>query len=161
MCPVIRISDELYSRLESLVIGFDTPTNVIERLLNEKGIKKMPPQILKDEKLSVRPDLPASEFQKMNRIEGWAKKDRQPDVGKVVQSYLDLTDGNAGIDTETFIIELEKKKIYNGEYSKIKSNLSQMKNDNGNQHGKIFYNKRNSLVMYDAAYKEVLKFFNE
>jgi hypothetical protein len=35
MCPVIRISDELFTRLESYAIGFDTPSSVIERLLDE------------------------------------------------------------------------------------------------------------------------------
>ena len=31
--PVIRISNELYAKLESLANGFDTPQNVIERLI--------------------------------------------------------------------------------------------------------------------------------
>jgi hypothetical protein len=34
MSRVIRINDDLYTRLESLANGFDTPSNVIERLLN-------------------------------------------------------------------------------------------------------------------------------
>lgn len=34
MSPVIRISDELYTRLEQHAEGFDTPANVIERLLD-------------------------------------------------------------------------------------------------------------------------------
>jgi hypothetical protein len=33
MSQVIRISDKIYERLESLAKGFDTPGNVIERLL--------------------------------------------------------------------------------------------------------------------------------
>ena len=33
--PVIRISDELFSRLEAYAVGFDTPAAVIERLLNK------------------------------------------------------------------------------------------------------------------------------
>ncbi len=33
--PVIRVSDELFSRLEAYAVGFDTPSAVIERLLNE------------------------------------------------------------------------------------------------------------------------------
>jgi hypothetical protein len=33
--PVIRISDTLYKRLEDLAKGFDTPTGVIERLLDQ------------------------------------------------------------------------------------------------------------------------------
>lgn len=35
MCPVIRVSDSLYKKLERLAIGFDTPANVIERLAAE------------------------------------------------------------------------------------------------------------------------------
>lgn len=34
MSQVIRISDELYKRLELHASGFDTPSNVIERVLN-------------------------------------------------------------------------------------------------------------------------------
>ncbi len=34
MSQVIRISDDLYKRLESHAAGFDTPSNVIETILN-------------------------------------------------------------------------------------------------------------------------------
>lgn len=34
MSQVIRISDDLYRRLEEHATGFDTPSNVIERILN-------------------------------------------------------------------------------------------------------------------------------
>jgi len=34
MSQVIRISDQLYKRLEEHATGFDTPSNVIERILN-------------------------------------------------------------------------------------------------------------------------------
>ncbi|MFV1977452.1 MAG: hypothetical protein ACC651_17050 [Candidatus Scalindua sp.] len=34
MSPVIRITPEVYSRLEKHAVGFDTPANVIEKLLN-------------------------------------------------------------------------------------------------------------------------------
>ena len=37
MCPLIRISDDLYSRLGELAEGFDTPANVIEKLLGQSG----------------------------------------------------------------------------------------------------------------------------
>ncbi len=33
MSPVIRLSDQIYERLSAHAIGFDTPSNVIERLL--------------------------------------------------------------------------------------------------------------------------------
>jgi len=35
MAPVIRIPESLYKRLENLAEGFDTPANVIEKLLNQ------------------------------------------------------------------------------------------------------------------------------
>src|SRR3990172_8075444 len=34
MSPVIRLSDSTYKRLEAQAIGFDTPSNVIERLID-------------------------------------------------------------------------------------------------------------------------------
>lgn len=34
MSPVIRVSDEVYARLEQHAVGFDNPSNVVERLLD-------------------------------------------------------------------------------------------------------------------------------
>ncbi|MCF7353241.1 hypothetical protein [Vibrio sp. CK2-1] len=34
MSQVVRISDEIYNRLESHAVGFDTPQNIIEKLLD-------------------------------------------------------------------------------------------------------------------------------
>ena len=34
MPPVVRISDELYSRLEKHAVGFDSPSSVIEKILD-------------------------------------------------------------------------------------------------------------------------------
>ncbi|MCP5304389.1 MAG: hypothetical protein H6953_02990 [Chromatiaceae bacterium] len=34
MCPVVRIPDNVYSRLEKHAVGFDTPASVIERILD-------------------------------------------------------------------------------------------------------------------------------
>ena len=45
MCPTIKLSDELYSRLEKHAEGFDTPVEVITRILdNYEGVKYIPPQ---------------------------------------------------------------------------------------------------------------------
>ena len=47
MPPVIRINEILYGELEKLAFGFDTPANVIEKLVNfynRKGtVKELPP----------------------------------------------------------------------------------------------------------------------
>lgn len=42
MSTTIRISNHLYKRLESLAVGFDTPANVIERLLDNQGLAPLP-----------------------------------------------------------------------------------------------------------------------
>ncbi len=43
MCPVIRVTDELYQRLERHAVGFDSPSKVIERLLDEVEGVETPP----------------------------------------------------------------------------------------------------------------------
>lgn len=43
MSQVIRISDELYNRLKSHAQGFDTPANVIERILNTYEVNGFEP----------------------------------------------------------------------------------------------------------------------
>jgi hypothetical protein len=47
MSEVIRVSESTYRRLESLAKGFDTPGNVIERLVDfyERQVKVEPPKI--------------------------------------------------------------------------------------------------------------------
>lgn len=40
MMPVIRVSQELYKELEGMAVGFDTPANVITRLLEERNVGK-------------------------------------------------------------------------------------------------------------------------
>ena len=43
MSQVIRISDDLYKRLETHASGFDTPSNVIETILNAyEGVSPIP-----------------------------------------------------------------------------------------------------------------------
>lgn len=51
MCPVVRISTETYSRLEKHAVGFDTPSNVIVRILDHyegtdstPGVKALEPE---------------------------------------------------------------------------------------------------------------------
>lgn len=42
MNPKIEVTQDVYKRLERLVIGFDTPSNVIERLLDSYDRKEEP-----------------------------------------------------------------------------------------------------------------------
>jgi hypothetical protein len=54
---VIRISDELYSRLESYVEGFDTPASVIERILNDYEGVEASPEKDGEPKIQKKPEL--------------------------------------------------------------------------------------------------------
>ena len=45
MCPVIKISTETYSRLEKHAIGFDSPSNVLDRILNHYEGVESPPEV--------------------------------------------------------------------------------------------------------------------
>lgn len=56
MCPVIRVSDKLFTRLEKYVIGFgDTPSAVIERILDEyENIEKENETKIDDESDSTK-----------------------------------------------------------------------------------------------------------
>lgn len=57
MSPVIRVPDELYRKLEKLAVGFDTPTSVIERLVNLHGNLDVSEEEWAESKTSKKPEL--------------------------------------------------------------------------------------------------------
>jgi hypothetical protein len=58
MCPVIKIPDDVYKRLESHAVGFDTPVKVITRLLDAyEAVGKRP--AAKNTSEAMSPDLQA------------------------------------------------------------------------------------------------------
>ena len=85
MSQVIRISESIYGRLESLARGFDTPGNVIERLLEfyEKHHSsapspvKSPPRIVtpQDPVKTLNPDNPGN-LRYARILEGWFGNER-------------------------------------------------------------------------------------
>jgi hypothetical protein len=154
MCPVIRISDETYQRLQQLAVGFDTPDKVIERMLDEKGVENKSMKLASHNTLKVNPDLPREQFIKINRMKGWITKNPRPNVGKIILAYLEYSCENNGVVREEFLEKLARRKVYDGEMSRIKSNLAQMKTDSSNEHGRVFYDRENILVMYNAVYHE-------
>jgi|GEM_PF-3713860 hypothetical protein len=159
MCPVVRISDETFARLESLASGFDTPAKVIEKLLDDKGVPK-PPKTLERLYDEVVPTLPRHSFRKLHKIELWAKKQPRPEVAKVIQTYLDLCPANSGTNSSYFIAILEEKGVYGGDEQRIRNNLAQLKNDDGKQHGKVFYENDKGLHMHQVVFAEAKKYFD-
>ncbi len=164
MCPVIRIPNDLYKKLEHLAVGFDTPANVIEKLIIAQDGNEIEDGLLSGKKgdeitISIQHNLPVSEFKKIHRIKKWSKCLQQGN-SQIINTYLELSENNYGIERDVFMDVLESKEVYGGDFDKIKNNLSQMKNDNGNNHGRIFYEYNNKWIMYDVVYKEALKYFN-
>ena len=51
MAPKIEITDELYDKLSELAVGFDTPENVIARLIRANSS-----DLLSVEKVAIQPD---------------------------------------------------------------------------------------------------------
>lgn len=78
MSPVIRVPDDLYSRLEQHAKGFDTPANVIETLLNHfEGI---------DPKTSNT--APAQDVTKKRDTTKYSFKNHQHGKGKLVLAVI-------------------------------------------------------------------------
>ena len=80
MSQVIRISESIYGRLESLAKGFDTPGNVIERLLEvyEKHHTSVPSTVKSTPRIAtppasvktLNPDNPGN-LRHTRILEGW------------------------------------------------------------------------------------------
>jgi len=80
MSPVIRIAEDLYKRLESQAKGFDTPNNVIERLLDfyeSVGAPKLIPQA--PEKTGRSPKVGSPQRKPRDKIK---EKELKTAVGK-------------------------------------------------------------------------------
>ncbi len=52
--PIIRISDAVFKTLESMAVGFDTPQNVIERLIQQtEGVEMMKEETQENQKTGL------------------------------------------------------------------------------------------------------------
>lgn len=109
MCPVISVSDEVYSKLESLAVGFDSPSNVIERLiyqLEEEG----------------KPDL-ASKHDLLNKL----SKERLYTNKEIQEKISNIAKGLSSEDLELLCNEQKSKEIFGISFPlfiRIKSNSS-------------------------------------
>lgn len=118
-------------------------------VVNETGIKE---QKHRQKKRNT------SEFEKLHKIEIWAKKTHQSNH-KIIRTYLTLSPNNNGVSINSFIGELQNRQISEGNKEKIKGHLSSMKTDSGKSHGKCFYEENGKLFLYNVVYKEVTKWF--
>ena len=123
MCPVIKVSDELFARLESCAIGFDTPSAVIERLLDKyENIDRRSQDKTDDTKTryipeieTIKPELETSmrtnpkPFLSKNfpELKGYKRTASRMYENKEKKTYLDNWWFNFGIDnlkSDEFII---------------------------------------------------------
>ena len=82
MTPTIEITEEVYSRLEKHVVGFDNPSNVISRLLDSFEKNKYPPEISKS-----TPSYEATTRNNGGRI--FSNKQIQQRISSVAESIAD------------------------------------------------------------------------
>ena len=89
MSPVIRISDNLYQRLEAYASGFDTPANVIETILNK--YEGVPPSLQSSSNLEQNRDIQKEIEKVKNKLELWAKPERQENINaRILNVFLKL-----------------------------------------------------------------------
>lgn len=94
-----------------------------------------------------------TEFKKLSRIRRWAQNPGQENH-KLICAYLELeTQGNVTLDTfRKYCIEKYDVKKFNG-------NFHSMKTDNGNSHGKVFYEDQGLIKLYDRIRLEIENHF--
>jgi predicted CopG family antitoxin len=162
--PVIRISDELYEKLASMATGFDSPQNVIERLIENKESKKSLrlPREERDGDFAADETESKSRYiqngrnrvsgKTLGRVKRWLFG--YTGVARVFQTYLQESPSNEGVDKEFFVEHLMEQNIYEGNEGKIRSNLAAMLNDTLTQHGKIFFVRQGCYFMHDEVFSE-------
>lgn len=105
MPPVIRIPESLYSRLEKHAQGFDTPTNVIERLLEyyEQQRKKA---VKEDVFSDTLPDITRPARSSGNTVEDWQE---------CIEIALGFKEGSSPLEDNAPFVQNINKHFLKGE----------------------------------------------
>ena len=164
MSPVIRISDNLYQRLEAYASGFDTPANVIETILNKyEGVPSSPQSssnleqnrdIQKEKEKEIEIE---KEIEKVkNKLELWAKPERQKNINaRILNVFLKLKQsGNECVTEKDMQTQLSN-------ISTFKSNFNQMKIIAERNHCKIFEETNGYIEIWEHVRLFVSKYEQE
>ena len=154
MSPVIRISDNLYQRLEAYASGFDTPANVIETILNK--YEGVPPSLQSSSNLEQNRDIQKEIEKVKNKLELWAKPERQGNINaRILNVFLKLKQSGNECVTEKDM----QKQLPN--ISTFESNFNQMKIIAERNHGKIFEETNGYIEIWEHVRLLVSKYEQE
>ena len=154
MSPVIRISDNLYQRLEAYASGFDTPANVIETILNK--YEGVPPSLQSSSNLEQNRDIQKEIEKVKNKLELWAKPERQKNINaRILNVFLKLKQSGNECVTEKDM----QKQLPN--ISTFESNFNQMKIIAERNHGKIFEETNGYIEIWEHVRLLVSKYEQE
>ena len=154
MSPVIRISDNLYQRLEAYASGFDTPANVIETILNK--YEGVPPSLQSSSNLEQNRDIQKEIEKVKNKLELWAKPERQENINaRILNVFLKLKQSGNECVTEKDM----QKQLPN--ISTFESNFNQMKIIAESNHGKIFEETNGYIEIWEHVRLLVSKYEQE
>ena len=154
MSPVIRISDNLYQRLEAYASGFDTPANVIETILNK--YEGVPPSLQSSSNLEQNRDIQKEIEKVKNKLELWAKPERQENINaRILNVFLKLKQSGNECVTEKDM----QKQLPN--ISTFESNFNQMKIIAERNHGKIFEETNGYIEIWEHVRLLVSKYEQE
>lgn len=112
MSPVIRISDEIYKELEKLAIGFDTPVNVIERLLEQtENANKKPVQKNNSKYIKKRSKMTEETVEAIYSYakDVYEKKMQKEDAAEKLVSDFEMNRNSSLIYLWNFIYMMEGK----------------------------------------------------
>ena len=98
MCPVVRISTETYSRLEKHAVGFDSPSNVIDKILDHYEGAESTPGVKASE-----PETGLNSFGRKERL--YKNKEIQQKISAVAQ-HLPLN------ELESLCHKSESKEVF-------------------------------------------------
>lgn len=113
--------------------------------------KKAPSQIISDKPFDIN-------FPKLNRIELWANKPAQTNH-KIIKAFLNLERSGP-----VFLKDLRGLCAQTGSpyYVKLfEGNYNSMKTDSGNSHGKVFFDDRVIVSVYQPVREEIKRWFKQ
>ncbi len=118
---------------------------------NEVGNKKSSVN-----RINNKSDIENNDFKKLNRIKLWAKREKQINH-KIIKAFLEISKSQ-----KVTFDSLKKKCTF--EYNLIKpekfyGHIQSMKSDNGNSHGKVFFENNGYIEIYQIVMNEINKYF--
>jgi hypothetical protein len=127
--------------------SLDTSNTKSKNIIVNKTLKQPPPMAME----TITKDT----FSKLGRIRLWSNNPNQYNH-RIIRAYLDIAKiRNVTIEN----LKASCRDRYKMTPSSFNSNFASMKTDNGNSHGKVFYEENGYVKVYSKVLDEINKYF--